>query len=129
MNTEQYDAEITAENDAKSDVNKIIWVCAGLFGNIIGILVAYIYQPTPPLSRLFEKSDVYKMYYTDKYKDKTRSEQIIYALIGLLILVGVYIFIFGYAIFTIISINNIHRMIGMLQFKYDEGKKKWKLLQ
>ena len=47
MNSEQHEAEIAAEQDAKTDVNKLVWICAGLFGNIIGILVAYIYQPTP----------------------------------------------------------------------------------
>lgn len=107
MNSEQYDAEIVAEKDAKSDVNKIIWICAGLFGNVIGILVAYIYQPTPPLSRLYNKSDEYQMFYTDTYKAKTRREQTIYALIGLLILIGVYIIFFGY---VMISINQIQRL-------------------
>ena len=100
MNSEQHDAEIAAEKDAKSDVNKIIWVCAGLFGNILGILAAYIYQPTPPLSRLFDKSDVYKMFYTDTYKADTRREQSIYALIGLLIVIGFNIFLFVFVVFS-----------------------------
>ena len=80
MDSEQHDAEITADKDAKTDVNKFIWICAGLFGNIIGILIAYIFQPTPPLTRFFEKSEVYKMYYTDTYKAKMRRGQLIYAL-------------------------------------------------
>ncbi len=104
MNSEQYEAEIASEQDAKSDVNKLIWVCAGLFGNIIGILVAYIYQPTPPFSRLYEKSEEYKMYYTEAYKEKMRRGQITYALIGLLIIIGfniiLFTFIMVFMIFT-----------------------------
>lgn len=107
MNSEQYDAEIAAEIDAKSDVNKIIWICAGLFGNIIGILVAYIYQPPPPLSRLFEKSDVYKTFYSDMYKVKTQKEQLIYSVIGFLILISFNILLFGFAMFSFFLVHRL----------------------
>ena len=111
MNSEQHEAEIAAEQDAKTDVNKLVWICAGLFGNIIGILVAYIYQPTPPLSRLFEKSDVYQMFYSDTYKAKIRKIQLTFAFIGILILIGVYVFIFG---FTIFRFSNIYDKMNKL---------------
>ena len=58
MNTEQHDAVLAAEQDANTDLNKLVWLCAGLFGNIIGVLVAYIYQPAPLLTRLFEKKEL-----------------------------------------------------------------------
>ena len=76
MNAEQQNAVIAAEHDVDSDLNKIIWLCAGFFGNIIGVLVAYIYQPAPPLTRLYEKSEEYKLFYTDTYKTKLRSGQL-----------------------------------------------------
>ncbi len=98
MNAEQHDAEIAAEQDAKTDLNKLVWVCAGLFGNIIGVLVAYIYQPTPSLTRLYEKSETYKMFYNDTYKVKIRNLQVTYALIGIGILIGAYILLFGYVL-------------------------------
>lgn len=106
MNAEQQDALIAAEQDARTDLNKLVWICAGFFGNIIGVLVAYIYQPTPPLTRLYEKSEEYKMFYSDTYKVKLRSGQLTHALIGIAMLVGVYILLFGAILimqFTIIN--------------------------
>ena len=111
MNTEQHDAVFAAEQDANTDLNKLVWLCAGFFGNIIGVLVAYIYQPAPPLTRLYEKSDEYKLFYNDTYKDKLRSGQLTYALIGIAILVGVYALLFGAIIIMQISLFNIHKYV------------------
>lgn len=107
MNAEQHDAVIAAEQDAKTDLNKLVWLCAGFFGNIIGVLVAYIYQPTPPLTRLYEKSEEYKMFYNDTYKAKLRSGQLTYALIGIAILVGVYVLFFGIILILQFSMLNL----------------------
>lgn len=107
MNAEQQDAVIAAEQDAKTDLNKLVWLCAGFFGNIIGVLVAYIYQPTPPLTRLYEKSEKYKMFYNDTYKTKLRSGQLTHALIGIAILVGVYILLFGAILIMQFSMLNL----------------------
>ena len=116
MNSEQHEAEIAAEQDAKTDVNKLVWICAGLFGNILGLLVAYIYQPTPPASRLFEKSEAYRVFYTDTYKVKTRNVQFTYAAIGLAILVGVYVIIYVVAISMIVDISNKARhLVGFCE--------------
>ncbi len=111
MNSEQHEAEIAAEQDAKTDVNKLVWICVGLFGNIIGVLIAYIYQPTPPASRLFEKSEAYKVFYTDTYKVKARNVQLIYAAIGLAIIVGIYIIIQIVAISMIVNISKKARQL------------------
>ena len=43
------EVHLTAEQDAESDAKKIRWFFIGLFGNILGILIASIYEPTPPL--------------------------------------------------------------------------------
>ena len=110
MNTEQHDAVFAAEQDANTDLNKLVWLCAGFFGNIIGVLVAYIYQPAPPLTRLYEKSEEYKLFYNDTYKAKLRSGQLTYALIGIAILVGFYVlFIGAIIIFQFSMINIFHR--------------------
>ena len=47
MSLEQRQAEVDAEQDAKTDTNKLIWFIAGFLGNFIGVLIAYIYQPEP----------------------------------------------------------------------------------
>ncbi|MDE0635110.1 MAG: hypothetical protein OXI43_04545 [Candidatus Poribacteria bacterium] len=82
MNNEHYQGQISAEHDAQTDINKFLWLVVGFFANIIGILIAIIYQPTPPATRLLEKSQEYTAYYTDAYKAKARGIQLTYAIIG-----------------------------------------------
>ena len=88
MHVEQRQAEMDTEQDAKTDTNKLIWVIAGLIGNFIGILIAYIYQPEPRASQFLEKPEEYKVFYMDTYKIKVRAIQLTYALIGFAILVA-----------------------------------------
>ena len=64
------DTHLTAEQDAESDAKKVRWFFIGFFGNILGVLIASIYEPTPPASRLLEKSPEYAAMYTDSYKAK-----------------------------------------------------------
>lgn len=90
MNNEQLqptsaDAQLRAEQDAESDAKKVSWFFIGLFGNIIGVLIASIYEPTPPASRLLEKPPEYTALYTDSYKAKNRSIQLRLSLIGLVV--------------------------------------------
>ncbi len=107
MSLEQRQAEIDAEQDAKTDTNKLIWLIAGFIGNFIGILIAYIYQPEPRASQFLEKPEVYTAFYKDTYKIKARSIQLTYALIGFAILVagGVGGFIINLVIFGVIHSN------------------------
>ena len=79
------EAPLMAEQEAESDAKKITWFFIGLFGNIVGVLVASIYEPTPPASRLLEKSPEYVALYTDSYKAKSRSIQLRQSLIGLVV--------------------------------------------
>lgn len=109
MHAEQHDAVIAAEHDANTDLNKLVWLCAGFFGNIIGVLVAYIYQPDPPLTRLYEKTTEYQMFYKDAYKSKLRSGQLTYALIGIAILVGLYMLLFGIILTLQFSMINMFK--------------------
>lgn len=90
MNDEQLqltsaDAQLRAEQDAESDAKKVSWFFIGLFGNIMGVLIASIYEPTPPASRLLEKSPEYTALYTDRYKAKSRSIQLRLSLIALVV--------------------------------------------
>ena len=87
------DVQLRAEQDAESDAKKVRWFLIGLFGNIIGILIASIYEPTPPASRLLEKSPEYVAAYTDSYKAKSRSVQLRQSVIGLVIPYGIFIFL------------------------------------
>lgn len=87
------DAQLRAEQDAESDAKKVRWFFIGLFGNIIGILIASIYEPTPPSSRLLGESPEYAAMYTDGYKAKSRSVQLRQSVIGLVIPYGIFIFL------------------------------------
>lgn len=84
MNENRHQIEIDAEQDANSDVSMILWLAVGFALNIVGILIAYIYQQSPPATRTFEKSQEYVLFYTEAYKAKSRSLQIKYSVIGLL---------------------------------------------
>ncbi len=91
------DVDTAAEQDAEYDVRKVYWFFIGFCGNILGILIASVYEPTPPASRLLGKSPEYVASYTDSYKEKSRRIQVNQSGIGLLI-------VFGLAIlFTVIT--------------------------
>jgi hypothetical protein len=79
------DAQLRAEQDAESDAKKVRWFFIGLFGSILGVLIAAIYEPTPPASRLLEKSPEYVAMYTDSYKAKGRRVQVRQSAIGLVV--------------------------------------------
>ena len=87
------DAQLRAEQEAESDAKKVRWFFIGLFGNIIGILIASIYEPTPPASRLLGEPPEYVAMYTDSYKAKSRSVQLRQSVIGLVIPYGILIFL------------------------------------
>ncbi len=89
MNNDQNQARIDAEQDAELNVSKILWIVVGFFLSLIGILIAYIYQPNPPAIKLIDKSQEYAMFYTEAYKDKSRSIQLTYSAIGFAISVGI----------------------------------------
>ena len=91
MNNDQHQAVIAADQDAKTDVSKFLWILVGFVGNIIGIIIATVYQPIPPAVRLYENSQEYIAFYTDTYRFKARSLQRNYAAVGFCIL---FIFVF-----------------------------------
>ena len=76
---------LNAEQDAESDAKKVRWFFIGFFGNILGVLIASIYEPIPPASRLLGESPEHVAFYTDSYKAKSRSVQVRQSLIGLVV--------------------------------------------
>ena len=94
MNNDQNQARMDGEQDAELDVSKILWIVVGFFISIIGILIAYIYQPNPPATKLMDKSQEYVMFYTEAYKDKSRSIQLTYSAVGFAIGAGITIIFF-----------------------------------
>ena len=89
MNSDQHQARIAAERDAEADVSKLVWIVVGFALNVIGILIAYIYEPSPPLSRIHDQSQEYTLFYTDAYKAKVRHIQLVHAAIGFAIEIGI----------------------------------------
>ena len=79
---------LTAEQGAEYDAKKVRWFFIGFFGNILGILIASIYEPTPPASRLLGKSSEYAAAYMDSYKAKSRRIQVNQSAIGFVVACG-----------------------------------------
>ena len=82
------DAHLTAEQDAKYDTKKGTWFFIGFLGNILGVLIASVYKPIPPASRLLRKTPEHAALYTDTYTEKGRSVQLRQAAIGLAVGIG-----------------------------------------
>ena len=84
-------AIIDAEHDAAVSADTLLWMGGTLIGtSLVGCLfcglpaigLAYIHQPSPPAARLMGKSPEYVMLYTQTYKDKIRSHQVMDATVG-----------------------------------------------
>ena len=82
------DALVTAEQEAEYDAKKATWFFIGFCGNILGILIASVYEPIPPASRLLEKTPESAARYTDAYIAKSRSVQLHQSAIGLAVTIG-----------------------------------------
>ncbi len=108
--------EATAEDDANADTNKIVWVAVGLALNVVGILLAYIYQPAPAASRFLEKSQEYIAFYTDAYRAKTRRVQLLYAIIGCIILGVLFVLYIIVVLNSIWNFNEIYKQFPAEKF-------------
>ncbi len=62
-----------AEMDADLATSQALWLAAGFFGGIAGVLVAYILQPNPPASKFLGKSPEYVAAYSECYRRKARA--------------------------------------------------------
>ena len=82
------DTHLTAEQQAEYDTKKGSWFFIGFFGNILGILIASVYKPMPPASRLLRKTPEHAALYTDTYIAKGRSVQLRQSALGLAVGIG-----------------------------------------
>ena len=93
-NAQQYqttaDVKTAAEQDAEYDVKKVHWFFIGFCGNILGILIASVYEPIPPASHLLGKTKTpeFTALYTDAYIAKGQSVQLRQSAIGLAVAIG-----------------------------------------
>ncbi len=88
-------AAMEATEDAKADENAALWFFAGCLLGVIGVVIAYVADPTPPAARLMGKSPEYLAIYMQTYRSEGRSAQVRSALwgIGTVIILGVVLII------------------------------------
>ncbi len=103
QNTIQQQAIADAEQDVSTNVNGNLWFLGGCFGNITVIIIANVFEPTPPASRLLGKSPEYIAVYTDTYRAKATNLQTSRALAGCL--TGTAVACVGYSFLIIAAIN------------------------
>jgi len=77
-------AVIQAQQQAEADFNKAMWLGVGCLLGWVGLLIGYLVQPSPPATALMGKSPEYVVAYTEAYKEKMKSLQTKYALVGCL---------------------------------------------
>ena len=87
--------------DAHADTNGTLWYFAGCFLGLLGILLAYVAEPSPPPARLMGKSAEYVTIYAAAYKSEGRSIQGRSAIYGTLTTVAV-ILVFYVIVFVVI---------------------------
>ena len=66
---------MAGEQAARANTNGMLWMAIGCVGSWIGILAAYIYEPSPPTTPLLGKSPEYVAAYTDAYKATAKKVQ------------------------------------------------------
>ena len=76
---------LTAEQEAESDAKTVRWFFIGFFGGILGILIASVYEPSPPHSQLLGKPPEYIVLYTDRYKAKSQRTQVVESIGGFVV--------------------------------------------
>ena len=103
QNTIQQQAMADAEQDVSVDVNGSLWFLGGCLGNITVLVIASVFEPHPPASRLLGKSPEYIAAYTDTYRAKATNLQASRALAGCL--TGTAVVCVGYSFLIISAIN------------------------
>jgi len=76
-------AAMEATQDAQADENGALWFFAGCLLGVIGVVIAYVADPTPPPARLMGKSPEYLAIYMRTYQSEGRSAQVRSALWGI----------------------------------------------
>lgn len=73
---------MAGEQAARAAVNGSMWLAIGCLGNVLGLIVSYVYQPNLPATQLLGKSPEYVAAYTDAYKISAKKSQVSKAWIG-----------------------------------------------
>lgn len=99
-------ATADAINDAQADTNGTLWYFAGCLLGVIGILIAYVAEPSPPPARMMGKSAEYLTIYTMAYKSEARSLQGRSAIYGTLTVLAVVVVIYVIVIVAVVKSDN-----------------------
>lgn len=83
--TEIMKGKADGEQMGKSSVNGFMWMAIGCVAGLLGVIIAYIYEPNPPATMLLGKSPEYVASFTDAYKASAKSSQTKNAWIGCLL--------------------------------------------
>jgi len=76
---------MAGEQAARASTNGTLWLAIGCVGNVLGLIIAYVYEPNPPATMLLGKSPEYVAAYTDAYKTTAKSIQSSKALTGCIV--------------------------------------------
>lgn len=81
----QASAMADGERDAAADTNNVAWLAVGCLVGVLGVLIGYVMEPSPPPTRLLGKSPEYVASYTQSYKYAGKQIQGKKALVGCLV--------------------------------------------
>ncbi|MDQ1329341.1 MAG: hypothetical protein QG641_2630 [Candidatus Poribacteria bacterium] len=73
---------MAGEMAARSEVNSMMWMAIGCIGGLLGVIIAYVYEPSPSATQLLGKSPEYVASYSDAYKSVAKRTQASKAWIG-----------------------------------------------
>jgi hypothetical protein len=90
---------------AKASVSGGLWFFAGCLG-LIGLLAAYIVEPSPPASSLLGKSPEYVARYTDCFKQEAKSIQTKNAITGCLVIGLVEVVVYAVIVAAAVSTDD-----------------------
>jgi hypothetical protein len=73
---------IAGEQSARANTSGMAWMAIGCIGGLLGVIVAYVYEPNPSITMLLGKSPEYVAAYTDAYKSAAKNTQTSKAWVG-----------------------------------------------
>ncbi len=89
---------MAGEQSAKANVNGTTWLAIGCIGGLLGVIIAYVYEPSPSSTMLLGKSPEYVAAYSDAYKMTAKKVQTGKAWTGCIVFTLVYAALYVLAI-------------------------------
>ena len=65
------------------------WILSGLACGLLGLIPPLLFVPNPPSHALVGKSSDYVLGYTDGYKSKSKSKNVVWAAVGAAVSIGI----------------------------------------